>query len=343
MELDEAQQKLAAQRQRVVDLLSGAVAEMNLLSSCLDLARGGDFVEATSIAKSARGTAHHAANDAAAARKRLRGAAATLRDRLARARTLTRERRAYVGRLRKARADCRVPVDPGNALAKAAPDVTAKACLRRVRAAQRREGENDGPLTFAAIGVEVVGVDGPRSLPGAVATFAGDAAFGNRLAALSRDLLETVTREILDTPPPAAAATLVDHVVVRVLDRSSALFVPPRHVIHLRLEEARETAPGGVFAAAARLALCRALRAHAAARAAGAAPPQIVPDVVALYRHVLPRVALVERVRAAPSPEVAAAAVRRCRWALAPDALLCPGPPPGAAPGEPPFDRASYE
>ncbi|KAH8055262.1 hypothetical protein JL722_8160 [Aureococcus anophagefferens] len=72
MELDEAQQKLAAQRQRVVDLLSGAVAEMNLLSSCLDLARGGDFVEATSIAKSARGTAHHAANDAAAARKRLR-------------------------------------------------------------------------------------------------------------------------------------------------------------------------------------------------------------------------------------------------------------------------------
>ncbi|KAH8058554.1 hypothetical protein JL722_5771 [Aureococcus anophagefferens] len=78
MELDEAQQKLAAQRQRVVDLLSGAVAEMNLLSSCLDLARGGDFVEATSIAKSARGTAHHAANDAAAARSGS-GAAATPR------------------------------------------------------------------------------------------------------------------------------------------------------------------------------------------------------------------------------------------------------------------------
>ena len=343
MELDEAQQKLAAQRQRVVDLLSGAVAEMNLLSSCLDLARGGDFVEATSIAKSARGTAHHAANDAAAARKRLRGAAATLRDRLARARTLTRERRAYVGRLRKARADCRVPVDPGNALAKTAPDVTAKACLRRVRAAQTREGENDGPPKFAAIGVEVVGVDGPRSLPGAVATFAGDAAFGNRLAALSRGVLEAVTREILDTPPPAAAATLVDHVVVRVLDRSSALFVPPRHVIHLRLEEARDPAPGGVLAAAARLALCRALRAHAAARAAGAAPPAVVPDVVALYRHVFPRVALVERVRASPSPEVAAAAVRRCRWALAPDALLCPGPLPGEGAEEPPFDRASYE
>ncbi|KAH8062137.1 hypothetical protein JL720_13243 [Aureococcus anophagefferens] len=303
MELDEAQQKLAAQRQRVVDLLSGAVAEMNLLSSCLDLARGGDFVEATSIAKSARGTAHHAANDAAAARKRLR---APRRSRPPRALTLTRERRAYT-----------------------APDVTAKACLGAPRSA---EVENDGPLTFAAIGVEVVGVDGPRSLPGAVATFAGDAAFGNRLAALSRDLLENVARSRYAA---ARGATLVDHVVVRVLDRSSALFVPPRHVIHLRLEEARETAPGGVLARA-RLsaALARAARGRRGAAANRAGRRRALPPRAPARgpRGARPRVAAPRSPPRRPPLPLGVAPTR-----------LCPGPLVGAAPGEPAFDRASYE
>ena len=62
----EREARLAERRQRVVETLGGAVAEMNLMSSCLDLALRGEYVEATSVSVSARGgglTSSGCAND----------------------------------------------------------------------------------------------------------------------------------------------------------------------------------------------------------------------------------------------------------------------------------------